>query len=327
LEDSDNIYFVVTADGGTGDLPELTRALHGKEVPKALAMITSKGSLLQQTVATFCAALGPRSVFALVSEPDEEAARSQLEAWSNVEVVGVPRGCGGACALLLVVGEILLESPHAEIVVVSAECYLANPQPFIASVPRARAQLGLAPAVLLGVAATDVTPGRRWLVPGVPLGEEVFGLRDARVPTSEDDCTTLIEQRAMWNTSAFVARGPFLIRALTRAMPLQVEAIARAWQAGRFSPTDVGNVLAALPRGSCAIDVDALMMREIGAIAVARVEGAGWSDWRSSEEVLRSLSSQSERAWLSSRLDASSAGPAGQQRPARDFAPTPPLAR
>jgi mannose-1-phosphate guanylyltransferase len=306
LENRNDIYLVLTATGRTNDLSELTRVLHGREVPKALAMIVSDGSLLQQSVASFSQVLDFRGVIALVPEREEEAALDQLVPWPRVEVTAVPPGHGSACALLLVLSDILLRSPHAEIVVVSADCYVPDPRPFIDALDCAREKLGLVSAVLLGAVATGPEDGRRWLVPGRRLGEDVFTLSHGRIPASVDECATLFAQEAMWNTSAFIARGQFLLRVLARALPLQADALAKARRSGRYSPAELAEVLADFVPAPCAVELDDLMMEEIGAVAVARVEGSGWSDWRTLEQVLRSLPSHFEQAWLSSRLASSS---------------------
>ena len=304
MEDRNNIYLVVTATERGNELSELTRRLHGCEVPKPLAMIASDGSLLQQSVSSFSQILDFRGIIALVPEREEERASDQLVPWPRVEVVTVPPRHGSACALLLVLSEILLKSPHAEILVVSADSYVPDPRPFVDALDSARAQLGLVAAVLLGASATGLEDGRRWLVPGFRLSEEIFTLSDGRVPASEEECAALFAQGAMWNTSTLIARGQFLLRVLARALPLQADAIAKARRAGRSSPVELAEVLAGFAPPSCAVELDALMMDEIGAIAVARVTGSGWNDWRTPEQVLRSLPSHFERAWLTSRLGA-----------------------
>ena len=106
----------------------------------------------------------------------------------------------------------------------------------------------------------------------------------------------------MWNTSAFVARGPSLLRVLARAMPLRAEAIAQAWRTGRSSLSEGSQALAALPASACAREPDELMIHDISNIAVARVEGAGWNDWRTPEQVFHSLPNRFELGWLLSRL-------------------------
>jgi mannose-1-phosphate guanylyltransferase len=306
VENRNNIYLVVTATGRKNGLSELTRKLHGCDVPKALAMVASEGSLLQQSVSSFSQILDFRGIIALVPEREEERARDQLEPWTRVEVATVPASHGLASALLLPLSEILTKSPHAEIVVVSADCYVPDPRPFVDALDCARAQLGLVTAVLLGAVATGPEDGRRWLVPGLRLGEEIFTLSDSRIPTSEEECAALVAQGAMWNTSTFIARGQFLLRVLARALPLQADAIARARRAGRSSPAELAEVLTGFAPASCSVDLDELIMEEVGTIAVARVKGSGWDDWKTPERVFRSLPSHFERAWLSSRLSAGS---------------------
>ena len=299
MQDFDSLYLVVTSNGNRRGLAALTRALHGKVVPKALAMITVDGSLLQRKLTTFRATLTPKGSYAILLSRDEAQARAQIVHWPDVKVVAIPEAGGVACGLLSVLVEILAESPQAEILVVSAESYVADPRPFIATLARARAQLGLASAVVLGTAASCLDLCRPWLVPGARLEKAIFSLADAPVPASKAERQALLASGAMWSTSTFVARGHFLLRVLARALPEEAKALARGYPV----PHERADVLGGTADTSN-VDVEALLLRETGSVAIARVEGGGWNDWRNPDQVFHSLRSPFELAWLLSRLAA-----------------------
>jgi mannose-1-phosphate guanylyltransferase len=265
-------------------------------------MIASEGSLLQQTIASFESQLVARRMHVLVSARDEPRAHDQLGVWPDVHVVTLPVGHMPTCALLLMLTEILVESPHAEIVVVSANRYVAAPRPFVAALARAHTYLGLVPAVLVGVAVDEEEARREWLLPGAQLGEEVFVLVDAQRPENDAERAVLRARGAMQNTSAFVARGSFLQQVLARALPALAGAITKLWRMGRPDPREVALVLGEITCGTPGTDLDGLLLREIGSLAVARVEGAGFSEWRTPRQVFDSLRNPSAQAWLRSRL-------------------------
>lgn len=161
MENPERLFLVITATGRQPELSRLTRALHGKEVSKPFAMITSTGSLLQQAVASFHGSVSLQRMFALVSSSDETRARAQLGAWPWVNVLSLPANCTSPVGLLLVLAEVLADCPQAEIIVVSANCYLAHPEPFVRALLSARNELDLVPAVVLGATSTRAAAGQQ----------------------------------------------------------------------------------------------------------------------------------------------------------------------
>jgi hypothetical protein len=175
----------------------------------------------------------------------------------------------------------------------------------------------------MGAAADGCAPGQELLLPGAQLGEEIFALTSVYHPVSESACASLVEQEAMLATSAFIARGPFLYHVLARALPATADAISHMWRTGHPSSAELASALRQVTTTTCMSDAHALLLREIGSVAVARVKGAGYSDWETPEQVFHSLRSPFELAWLLSRLrvDSPAAGTpnAARGRPTMDL--------
>lgn len=303
MENPERLFLAITATGRQQGLSRVTRALHGKEVSKPFAMITSTGSLLQQSVASFHAAVSLQRMFALVSSSDEARARAQLGAWPWVNVLSLPPSCTSPIGLLLVLAEVLADCPQAEIIVVSANCYVAHPEPFVQALLSARHELDLVPAVLLGATSTRADASQQWLIPGRRLGEEIYSLSDAKLQPSAGEVECLLEQGALMNTSALIARGRFLWQTLAREMPSQARAAAKLWRAGRPLAHAMERTLAEISAERTEVDLDTMLLRSSGSIAIAKVEGSGWSNWRTPDEVFQSLPNRLERGWLMARLE------------------------
>ncbi len=303
MEDSERLFLAITATGRQPGLSRLTRALHGKEVSKPFAMITSSGSLLQQSVASFHASISLQRMFALVSASDEARARTQLGAWPWVNVLSLPPSCTSPVGLLLMLAEVLADCPQADVMVVSANCYVAHPEPFVQALLSARSELDLVPAVLLGATSTRADACQQWLIPGRRLGEEIYSLSDAKLQPNPAEAESLLAHGAVMNTSAFIARGRFLWHTLAREMPSQARAAAKLWRAGRPLAQAMERTLAEISSEPTEADLDSMLLRSSGSIAIAKVEGSGWSNWRTPAEVFHSLPSRLERGWLMSRLE------------------------
>ena len=245
---------------------------------------------------------------ALVPACDEEQAHYQLHPWSEVKVVPVSTAHGNALPMLLVLADILCDCPQAEIVVVSADSYIANPEPFLQALLMARDRLALVPAVVVGATVSHPVAGTQWLMPGNKLGEGIFSFSEAINPSSEEECRQLRTRGAMWNTSSFIARGRFLWQILAHEMSAHAGAIAQLWRAGSPSSEAVERVLDDASQSGPALDVGDALLKQCGSIAITRVDQSGWNDWGSPEKVLHSLPSVFERDWLLSRL-ASAAPP------------------
>jgi mannose-1-phosphate guanylyltransferase len=258
--------------------------------------------LLQQVVASFQSIVPSRKMYALVSARDQTLAREQVSSWSGAKVVAVPEGQGSASVMLQILAELVDECSEAEVMAVSANSYIPNPRPFLEAMLSARERLGLVPAVLVGATASRAVPSMKWLVPGGPLGDGIYAFREAKSPSSEEECRKLKAQGAMWNTASFVARGRFLWQILARQLPTQAASITQLWRRGFPKPETLARAVADAAQGAPAVDVVEVLLQENNAIGVVRVDGSGWNAWNSAEEVLHSLASPLERGWLLSRL-------------------------
>jgi hypothetical protein len=274
-------------------------------------MVSSSGSLLQQAVVTFQPLVPSRQTYVVVPAHDEARATAQIASWSGAQVLGVREGLGSASSVMQILAEVLSTCPEADVIVASADGYVAHPESFLRAFVSARGRLGMVPAVVLGAAVARPMSSGQWLLPGKRIGESLYSFREAHEPSTEEDSRRLMAQGAMWNTSTFVARARFLWQVLARVLPKQAESIIQLWRMGWPASETLAHAVAAAAPGEPVLEHCEVLLREGDSIAVTKVEGSGFSDWSSPEEVLHSLPNPLERGWLLSRLasEAASASP------------------
>jgi mannose-1-phosphate guanylyltransferase len=301
VEKSDPVYLIIIAGGDDQSISRLTRMLHGQDVTKALAMVTRNGSLLQQMVGNFQDAVPVSRTFVLVPEGDQPRARQQLLGSPGLNILEVPHGGGCAVTVMQVLAKILLDKPDAAVIVASADFYLANPRPFVRTIFSSKDKLGMFPAIVMGASLKVPRVNGPWLLPGTRLGDGLFSFRKTIEPTSEEEARRLIVQGAMQNTSSFITSAAFLWETVSRELPEQARTMSQLWRNIRPSSQSMVRPVSGIrrhPGGDCL----PMLFGRPNAIAIARVDGLGFSDWSCPETVLHSLPSPLERGWLLSRI-------------------------
>src|SRR4051812_33488561 len=94
-------WAIVLAGGEGTRLAALTRAIHGRDVPKQFARLGNARSLLQQTLDRISAVIPARRTVVIVAEAQAEIALPQLRAYRGLEVVLQPANRGTAPGVLL----------------------------------------------------------------------------------------------------------------------------------------------------------------------------------------------------------------------------------
>lgn len=123
-------WAIVLAAGRGERLARITRALHGRDVPKQFAALGSSETLFQQAVARAVSLVPAERVVVVVAEPYLAVARDQLRAHPGARIVGQPRDVGTLPGLLLPLAHVLERDPRARVVVYPAGHDVQRLEPF-----------------------------------------------------------------------------------------------------------------------------------------------------------------------------------------------------
>ncbi len=265
-------HIIILAGAEDSRLDPLTRALSGEAVPKQLALIAGDGSLLQQTVSSYAALVPPERVSVVVSTKYEDFARTQLRPWRGIGILARPLDRGPAVDLLLALGQVLARAPDAAVIVAPAYHYVPGASVLAGSLVAAGLALATSPIIVAGAAMNGVAAGGRIVVPGAALDGRVLSVLRLVEDASPSQARRLKARGALWDTCAFTARGADLWRLIARKqrIPGSIQESA-PWQGTK----DVG---------------------------VIPVHGSGWNEWRTPEQVMRSLNDPVDLDRLLSRI-------------------------
>jgi mannose-1-phosphate guanylyltransferase len=97
----ENLWAIVLAAGRGKRLAEVTRAIHGREVPKQFAALWGDRTFLQRTLDRVAMLVPPERTVVVVAEDQRRVAEQQLAGYPGLEIVRQPadrgRGQSGTC--------------------------------------------------------------------------------------------------------------------------------------------------------------------------------------------------------------------------------------
>lgn len=288
----EDAWGIVLAAGEGTRLAALTRAVHGRDVPKQFARLGNARSLLQQTLDRIAPIIPPCRTIVVVSESQAPLARPQLESYSALHTVLQPANRGTAAGVLLPLAHVLASDPRARIVIFPSDHSFRRAGTFLDAVRRAVDATDEAPSgtVLVGAVADEPASDLGWIVPGDPCGPIGTGAREVLRFVEKPPglaCAELIQQGALWNTLVIAARGDRLWRLIGRCVPAAAAPFARYRQAigGETAGALLREIYATLPPA----DFSRHVLAAAPGLRVVRMADAGWCDCGTPERLFAAL--------------------------------------
>ncbi len=294
-----NLWVVILAAGQGTRLSSLTRQLYGEPVPKQFAVLIGCRSLLQETLRRFSLIAPPSRTVVIVPRECEPVAREQLAERSGVHVLVQPENRGTGPGVLLPLAYVLARDPTARIVIAPSDHYVPNIVPFLSAVAQTAASVDRAPVALLGVRADRPETEYGWIVPGGPIAGRLRRVERFIEKPAHAEAQHLQASGALWNTFVVVGSGRALWSLAARRLPGHAEAIKACVCARGVDCA----ALAAAYGSMTPSDFSRAVLEPAGDLAVAPVEGSGWTDWGTPERVLRSLDGRPELTRLMARIE------------------------
>jgi mannose-1-phosphate guanylyltransferase len=285
-------WAIVLAGGEGMRLAALTRAVHGRDVPKQFAQLGNARSLLQQTLDRMAAIIPARRTIVVVAEARAALALDQLSAYKGLEIVMQPANRGTAAGVLLPLAHVLARAPDAAVVVVPSDHGFRRVDVFQHAVGRALDAVAEAPSgtALIGAVPDQPASDLGWIVPGEPCGPPQIGARQVvrfveKPPAAV--CGELFRQGALWNTLVIAAHGPRLWRLVTRHAPELEAPFARYRRAlGAEGPRATLHAIYTELRPA---DISRHVLAAARDLRVVEMADAGWCDCGTPERLLAAL--------------------------------------
>ena len=301
-----NLWVIVLAAGEGERLSTLTRALHGRHVPKQFASLWGERTFLTRTLDRI-GWLAPRKrTIVVVADDCKALAEEQLRGYPGVEPVYQPSNCGTGAGVLLPLAHVLARDPAARVVLFPSDHHVEWGTPFRDAIRRAVLATDSAPShvALIGASAESAATDLGWIDCGEELG--CSAIHALRVKAFVEKPVTsvavdLLRRGALWNTMIVAARGRCLWELADRHIPevcwcfLNYRELVRERRADGF----LRGIYPGLPITDLCRDV----LQRAKGLAVVSMTGAGWSDCGTPERLFRAMAPSHEDTRLLLRIE------------------------
>ena len=287
-----NLWAIVLAAGRGARLAAITKALHGREVPKQFAALCGERTLVQRTMDRIAALIPPERTVVVVGDDQMDLAGPQLATYPGVEIVRQPRNLGTAPGLLLPLAHLLARDPDALVVVFPSDHHFTREGPFVDAVRRAVAVAARAPGgvTLVGAEADAAATDLGWIAPGArcrPRGTRAYRVARFVEKPADPVARQLLREQALWNTLIIAARARSLWGLAAGTVPRIVNALdpyrASIGQPG--ASERLRSLYADLPAADLSRDI----LEHAKRLSVVSMVGAGWSDCGTPERLSRAF--------------------------------------
>ncbi|MBN2573637.1 MAG: NTP transferase domain-containing protein [Deltaproteobacteria bacterium] len=278
---SADLRIIILAAGDGTRMADFTRRLHGREVPKQSAELLVGRSLLQETVMRASRLASPDRMYVVVPRVWAGVSKRQLSSWPGINLVVQPENRGTAVGVLLPLAVVLADAPDASMVVMPSHDYIVRSEPFLQAIHRALAATSTSCVALLGVVPDRAGANYGWILPGDPLGEDVYrvgGFVDN--PTSEA-AMHLQAAGGLWNSLVMAARAARLWQSVSAMVPGIARTIASLWR----QESQLGDAYRTLP----SVHLSHTVLASHAEMVVLPVKGSGWAGLDSPDGVFGSL--------------------------------------
>lgn len=284
-------------------LRSLTRALHGREIPKQFAHIHGGQSLLETTLARVRRWSPAERTVIVVAREREALAHSQVDPLGPVDVVAQPQNLGTGPGVLLPLARVLVRDPKAMVVIVPSDHHVRDIEPFVDSVAKARVAAEASTSVVLIGAVPDRAESEYgWIVTG--REHEIDGASVARFEEKPPAhlAAELFERGALWNTFVMVGSARHLWQLAVEHLPAQ-GALFDAYTSA-IDTTREYEVLTHLYHRLTGADFSRDVLHKARGLRAVTLKPCGWSDWGTPDRVLDSLRGSDGHGALLQRLNA-----------------------
>lgn len=282
-DESADLRIIILAAGDGTRMAELTRHLHGREVPKQFAELLVGRSLLQETVVRASHLVSPDRMYVVVPRVWAGLSEHQLSPWPGINLVVQPENRGTAIGVLLPLAVVLGVAPAADVVVMPSHHYVPRPEPFLQAVQRALGAASTSCLALLGVVPDRAESDYSWIVPGDLLGEDVYRVSGFVENPTPDAALHLQAAGGLWNSLLMAARAERLWQSVSDMVPGIARTIANLWR----QEVHLGEAYRMLP----SVQLSHAVLASHAEMVVVPVNGSGWAGLRSPDCVFRSLGS------------------------------------
>jgi mannose-1-phosphate guanylyltransferase len=291
------LWSIVLAAGQGKRLANITTALCGRWLPKQFVALTTRRTLIQETVERTADLVPATRTVVVVSEKDEPIARAQLVGYRGIELVRQPTDRGTAAGLMLGLAHVRARDPQAEVAVFPADHHVQFPTAWTNAVRQARFVSRAAPdgVALLGAPADRPATDLGWIVPGAKLSASFAAIvREFVEKPPQDQAEKLLQAGGLWNTMVVVGRLSALWRLARNHLPpmaLHFERYLAALHHRRAH-----QVLTLRYQRMAPADLSRDILQLAPGLGVVPVIGSGWFDCGTPERLI---------AWLSATADPS----------------------
>jgi mannose-1-phosphate guanylyltransferase len=292
-----DVWALVLAAGEGSRLRSLTTDAHGVAVPKQFCSLRDGPSLLHEALQRAETVAANERICAVVAPHHERWWRQPLAALRAANVVVQPQNCGTALGILLPLLHILERDPHARVVVLPSDHYVADEPVLNAAMQRALDVVRNHPCgiALLGMAPEDADTELGYIVPATRGGGELCDVAYFVEKPAALDAQALIARGALWNSFIIAARAPALLKVFARHDPGLVQCMHAAVRCDMRSYTQA-TATTTLYRSLRHIDFSHDIAEGCeSSLTVLRVPACGWTDLGTPERVSKTLQGAAAR--------------------------------
>ena len=294
---SDSLWAIVLAAGDGVRMRDVVTTAYGANIPKQYCTFNGNTPLVRMALSRAGMVTTHQRTVVVVAAEHSRWWQLQLADLPDENLVVQPCNRGTACGVLLPLIRVLLEDPHAFVVVLPSDHFVTDEEVYVRAVRKAfraarRADDSL---VLLGISPDGLDSDLGWIEPTLKTHNGVhwvLSFIEKPVPEVAED---LRDRGFLWNSFVFVARGLALLEAYSRAFPGLVERFGSVW-ADRNSD-DLSEQLTSLYANLPSLDLsrDLLQSKNMN-LRVLPVPPCGWTDLGTPERVARCLERFGSRA-------------------------------
>jgi mannose-1-phosphate guanylyltransferase len=298
------LWSIVLAAGQGKRLAPITRALCGRWLPKQYVALTTRRTLIQETVERVAPLVPPMRTVAVVSEQDQAIARTQLADYPGVEIVPQPQDRGTAAGLLLGLAHVRARDPQADVAIFPADHHVQFPLAWANALRQTRfaAHIASSGIALMGAPADRPATDLGWIVPGARLSATFASeVREFVEKPPFEQARRLLSAGGLWNTMVVVGRVSALWRLARGHIPAVTQHFERYLAA--LSNRRAYQLLTLHYQRMPVADLSRHVLQVASGLAVVPVVGSGWFDCGTPERLTDWLAATSDPCGVLARLD------------------------
>lgn len=284
-------WAIVLAAGNGTRLSSLTRDTTGFAVPKQFCSLDGERSLIEQTLTRAARVIEPQRVTAIVAQSHRLYWEPTLTDLAPANIVVQPLDRGTAVGILLPALRIAARDPHARLLILPSDHYVAKEAVLDSAVRCALEDIRGHPAgvALLGIEADEPDPELGYVVSGAGSHPRLREVHRFIEKPPVDEARRLVSEGALWNSFIMVCRVESLIELVLSACPHVVRALRAV------ASNDEAGLL------QCYRDFPVIdFSRHIATgqehhLAVMPVSGCGWNDLGTPHRLAQTLARRPRR--------------------------------